>query len=38
LRTIAGWLTRGEQFHGTPLRLSWPTLFPFLQLLWPLRL
>jgi len=38
LRTIADWLTGGKQFHGAPLRLSWPTLFPFLRLLWPLRL
>ena len=38
LRTIADWLARGEQLQCGPLRLSWPTLFPFLQILWPLRL
>jgi Domain of unknown function (DUF6431) len=38
VRTIANWLARGEQLPHTPLHLSWPTLFPFLQLLWPLRL
>jgi hypothetical protein len=38
LRTIADWLARGEQLQCGPLHLSWPTLFLFLQLLWPLRL
>jgi hypothetical protein len=38
LRVIADWLARGEQLQCDSLRLSWPTLFPFLQLLWPLRL
>jgi hypothetical protein len=38
LRTIADWLVCGEQLQCDSLRLSWPTLFPFLQLLWPLRL
>jgi hypothetical protein len=38
VRIIADWLARGEQLPHAPLRLSWPTLFPFLQILWPLRL
>jgi hypothetical protein len=38
VRTIANWLACGEQLPHAPLRLSWPTLFPFLQILWPLRL
>ena len=38
LRVIADWLARGEQLQCDSLRLSWPTLFPFLQILWPLRL
>ena len=38
LRAIADWLARGEQLLCGPLRLSWPTLFPFLQIFWPLRL
>jgi hypothetical protein len=32
------WLTRGERLECGFLRLSWPTLFPFLQVFWPLRL
>ena len=38
LRAIADWLARGEQLQCGPLRLSWPTLFPFLQIFWPLHL
>lgn len=38
VRTIANWLARGEQLLHPLLRLSWPTLFPFLQIVWPLRL
>jgi len=38
LRAIADWLARGEQLQCGPLRLSWPTLFPFLQIFWPLLL
>jgi hypothetical protein len=38
LRTIADWVASGEHLPYAPLSLSWPTLYPFLQLLWPLRL
>ena len=38
LRIIADWLACGEHLPYAPLSLSWLTLFPFLQLLWPLRL
>ena len=38
LRTIADWVASGEHLRYAPLSLSWPTLYPFLQLLWPLRL
>ena len=38
LRAIADWLARGEQLQCGLLCLSWPTLFPFLQIFWPLRL
>lgn len=38
LAALSQWLARGEVVRHGPLRLSWPTLAPFLQLLWPLRL
>src|SRR6266446_65747 len=38
LETMAQWLTRGERLECGFLRLSWRTLFPFLQVFWPLRL
>jgi len=35
LKTIAQWLQWGElRVFGT-LRPSWPTLYPFLQVIWP---
>ena len=38
LEVMAQWLTRGERLECGFLRLSWRTLFPFLQVFWPLRL
>jgi hypothetical protein len=38
LDVVRQWLTRGEQLACGSLHLSWPTLFPFLQVCWPLRL
>ena len=38
IQVISQQLARGEQFVCDGLRLSWPTLFPFLQVFWPLRL
>jgi len=38
LAMVNRWLTHGEMVYHGPLRLSWPTVVPFLQLLWPLRL
>ncbi len=38
LTAVAQFLARGEIVRHGVLRLSWPTLAPFLQLLWPLRL
>ena len=38
LETMAQWLTRGERLEYGFVRLSWRTLFPFLQVFWPLRL
>jgi len=37
-QAVGQWLARGEQLDCGSLRLSWPTLFPFLQVFWPLRL
>lgn len=38
LETVEQWLERGEQLECGPMRLSWRTIFPFLQVFWPLRL
>ena len=38
MEVVGQWLARGEQLDCGSLRLSWPTLFPFLQVFWPLRL
>jgi hypothetical protein len=38
LARVKQWLDRGAVIRHDTLRLSWPTLSPFLQLLWPLRL
>jgi len=37
-QAVGQWLARGEQLDCGSVRLSWPTLFPFLQVFWPLRL
>jgi Domain of unknown function (DUF6431) len=38
LLAINQWLLGGQVLHHGDLRLSWPTVFPFLGRLWPLRL
>ena len=38
LEVMGQWLTRSEPVECGSLRLSWRTLFPFLQVFWPLRL
>jgi len=38
LETVKYWLAHGEVFECGSLRLSWPTVFPWLQVCWPLRL
>jgi len=38
LKAVSGWLARGELVDHRGLRLSWPTVAAFLQVLWPLRL
>lgn len=38
LMAVGQWLARGEIVRQDALRLSWPTLALFLQVLWPLRL
>jgi hypothetical protein len=38
LETISRWLAQGEVFPCGSLRLSWPAVFPWLQVCWPLRL
>ena len=38
LETVGHWLAHDEVFECGGLRLSWPTVFPFLQVYWPLRL
>ncbi len=38
IETVKRWLAQGEVFACGSLRLSWPTVFPFLQVCWPLRL
>jgi hypothetical protein len=38
LELVGQWLTRGERLECGFLRLSWQTVFPFLQVFWPLRL
>ena len=38
MEVVGQLLARGEQLDCGSLRLSWPTLFPFLQVFWPLRL
>jgi hypothetical protein len=38
LEVVRQWLARGEQLACRSLHLSWPTVFPFLQVFWPLRL
>ena len=35
LEAIEQWLARGEQHAHGSLRLSWPTVFCFLQVFWP---
>jgi hypothetical protein len=38
LEVVGQWLTRSEPIECDSLRLSVQTLFPFLQVFWPLRL
>lgn len=38
LELVQQWLARGEQLACGALPLSWQTVFPFLQVFWPLRL
>ena len=38
VETVGQWLTRSEPIECGSWRLSWQTLFPFLQVFWPLRL
>jgi len=38
LQTVAQWLASGEQHAFGSLRLSWPTIYPCLQVIWPLAL
>ena len=38
LATVQRWLAQGEVFQCGSWRLSWPTVYPFLQVCWPLRL
>jgi Domain of unknown function (DUF6431) len=38
MQAVRQWLAGGEQLECGSLRLSWSTLFPFLQVFWPLRL
>jgi hypothetical protein len=35
---VSQWLAHGRIVQHRSLRLSWPTVVPFLQVLWPLRL
>lgn len=35
VQTVAHWLDQGKSPVVGSLRLSWPTLFPFLQVVWP---
>lgn len=35
---VSQWLAHGRIVQHGSLRLSWPTVVPFLQVLWPLRL
>jgi hypothetical protein len=35
LEAVEQWLARGEQLAHGSLRLSWPTVFCFLQVFWP---
>jgi hypothetical protein len=32
---VAQWLASGEQHPFGSLRLSWPTIYPCLQVIWP---
>src|ERR1700680_2170909 len=34
MQAVSQWLAGGEQLECGSLRLSWPTLFPFLQVFW----
>jgi hypothetical protein len=38
MAAVSQWLSRGDAIYHSDLRLSWPTLAPFLQQFWPLRL
>jgi hypothetical protein len=38
LATVKRWLAQGEVFACGRLQLSWPLVFPLLQVCWPLRL
>jgi len=38
LETVKHWLAHRGVFECSSLRLSWSTVFPFLQVCWPLRL
>jgi Domain of unknown function (DUF6431) len=38
LEAVREWLARGEILDHRGVRLSWLTIAPFLQVLWPLRL
>lgn len=35
LQAVEQWLARGEQLAQDSLRLSWPTVFCFLRVVWP---
>jgi hypothetical protein len=35
LQAVAQWMARGEQPAFGSLRLSWPTVYPCLQVFWP---
>jgi hypothetical protein len=38
IKTIQQWLHGGHVLEHDDMRLSWPTVYPFLRRFWPLRL
>jgi len=38
LQIVADWMRGGQVLYHDDLRLSWPTIFPFLCRFWPLRI